>query len=188
VYKFPGANCISINDEAVHGVPGNRKLEDGDLVKLDVTLEKDGYMADAAITVPVGQVSSQAAELMACAERAFEQAMLVAQAGFRVFEIGKMVDREVRRSGFAVIRELGGHGIGRTIHETPHVPNYPDPQANQVMTEGLVITVEPIISAGSPKVFTDQDGWTLRTSDRSLSAHFEHTLVVTTGSPILLTA
>jgi methionyl aminopeptidase len=188
VYKFPGANCISINDEAVHGVPGSRKLEDGDLVKLDVTLEKDGYMADAAITVPVGEVSSQAAELMACAERAFEQAMLVAQAGFRVFEIGTMVDREVRRSGFAVIRELGGHGIGRTIHETPHVPNYPDPQANQIMTEGLVITVEPIISAGSGQVFTDKDGWTLRTSDHSLSAHFEHTLVVTTGAPVLLTA
>jgi methionyl aminopeptidase len=188
VYKFPGANCISLNDEAVHGVPGSRKLEDGDLVKLDVTLEKDGYMADAAITVPVGQVSSQAAELMACSERAFEQAMLVSQAGFRVFEIGKMVDREVRRSGFAVIRELGGHGIGRTIHETPHVPNYPDPEANQIMTDGLVITVEPIISAGSGKVFTDKDGWTLRTSDRSLSAHFEQTLVVTTGAPILLTA
>lgn len=188
VYRFPGANCISLNDEAVHGVPGSRKLEDGDLVKLDVTLEKDGYMADAAITVPVGEVSSQATELMACAERAFEEAMLVAQAGFRILEIGKMVDREVRRSGFAVIRELGGHGIGRTIHETPHVPNYPDPQANQVMTEGLVITVEPIISAGSGKVFTDKDGWTLRTSDGSLSAHFEHTLVVTTGAPILLTA
>jgi len=159
VYKFPGSNCISLNDEAVHGVPGSRKLEDGDLVKLDVTLEKDGYMADAAITVPVGQVSSQAAELMACAERAFEEAMLVARAGFRVFEIGKVVDREVRRSGFSVIRELGGHGIGRTIHEPPHVPNYPDPQANQIMTEGLVITVEPIISAGSSKVFTDKDGW-----------------------------
>jgi methionyl aminopeptidase len=188
VYKFPGSNCISLNDEAVHGVPGSRKLEDGDLVKLDVTLEKDGYMADAAITVPVGQVSSQAAELMACAERAFEEAMLVARAGFRVFEIGKVVDREVRRSGFSVIRELGGHGIGRTIHEPPHVPNYPDPQANQIMTEGLVITVEPIISAGSSKVFTDKDGWTLKTSDHSLSAHFEHTLVVRSGAPILLTA
>jgi methionyl aminopeptidase len=188
VYKFPGSNCISLNDEAVHGVPGSRKLEDGDLVKLDVTLEKDGYMADAAITVPVGQVSSQAAELMACAERAFEEAMLVARAGVRVFEIGKVVDREVRRSGFSVIRELGGHGIGRTIHEPPHVPNYPDPQANQIMTEGLVITVEPIISAGSSKVFTDKDGWTLKTSDHSLSAHFEHTLVVRSGAPILLTA
>ena len=114
--------------------------------------------------------------------------MLVARAGFRVFEIGRIVEREVRKSGFAVIRELGGHGIGRTIHELPHVPNYPDPQARQVMNEGLVITVEPIISSGTGSVFTDKDGWTVRTSDRALSAHFEHTLVVTSGSPILLTA
>ena len=188
VYQFPGANCISLNDEAVHGVPSDLKLKDGDLVKLDVTLEKDGYMADAAITVPVGSVSKQAQELIACAERAFQKAMLVARAGFRVFEIGRTVEREVRRSGFHVIRELGGHGIGRTIHEAPHVPNYPDPQARQIMKEGLVITVEPIISSGSGRVFTDKDGWTVKTSDRSLSAHFEHTLVVTSGAPILLTA
>ena len=188
VYQFPGANCISLNDEAVHGVPSERHLKDGDLVKLDVTLEKDGYMADAAITVPVGSVSKQAQELMNCAERAFQKAMLVARAGFRVFEIGRAVEREVRKSGFHVIRELGGHGIGRTIHEAPHVPNYPDPQARQIMKEGLVITVEPIISSGSGRVFTDKDGWTVKTGDRSLSAHFEHTLVVTSGAPILLTA
>jgi methionyl aminopeptidase len=188
VYKFPGASCISLNDEAVHGVPSDRQLKEGDLVKLDVTVEKDGFMADAAITVPVGQVSSRAQALTACAERAFHQAMLVARAGFRVFEIGKMVEREVRRSGFAVIRELGGHGIGRTIHELPHVPNYPDPQARQVLKEGLVITVEPIISSGSGRVFTDKDGWTVRTGDHALSAHFEHTLVITAGAPILLTA
>ncbi len=188
VYKFPGASCISLNDEAVHGVPGERKLLEGDLVKLDVTVEKDGFMADAAITVAVGRVSSQAEQLMACAERAFHKAMLVARAGFRVFEIGKMVEREVRKSGFSVVRELGGHGIGRTIHEPPHVPNYADPQAQQIMSEGLVITVEPIISSGSGRVFTDKDGWTVRTGDRSLSAHFEHTLVITAGAPILLTA
>lgn len=188
VYKFPGASCISLNDEAVHGVPSDRKLKEGDLVKLDVTVEKDGFMADAAITVPVGHVSSRAQELMACAERAFHQAMLVARAGFRVFEIGKMVEREVRKSGFAVIRELGGHGIGRTIHELPHVLNYPDPQARQVLKAGLVITVEPIISSGSGRVFTDKDGWTVRTGDHALSAHFEHTLVITAGAPILLTA
>jgi methionyl aminopeptidase len=188
VYKFPGANCISLNDEAVHGIPGERKLKEGDLVKLDVTLEKDGYMADAAITVPVGLVSPQAEKLMACAERAFQQAMLVARAGFRVFEIGKMVEREVRKSGFAVVRELGGHGIGRTIHESPHVPNYHDPHARQIMKEGLVITVEPIISTGSGEVFTDEDGWTVRTNDHALSAHFEHTLVITGGAPVLLTA
>jgi|ERR1700722_1227860 methionyl aminopeptidase len=188
VYKFPGANCISLNDEAVHGIPGQRQLKEGDLVKLDVTAEKDGYMADAAVTVPVGRVSPRAEKIMACAERAFNKAMLVARAGFRVYEIGKIVEREVRKSGFAVVRELGGHGIGRTIHEAPHVPNYPDPHARQIMKEGLVITVEPIISGGSGEVFTDEDGWTVRTTDRSLSAHFEHTLVITAEEPILLTA
>ena len=188
VYKFPGASCISLNDEAVHGVPGDRKLKEGDLVKLDVTVEKDGYMADAAVTVPVGRISKQAENLMLCAERAFHKAMLAARAGFRVFEIGRIVEREVRKSGFSVIRELGGHGIGRTIHELPHVPNYADPQARQIMNEGLVITVEPIISSGSGRVFTDKDGWTLRTGDRALSAHFEHTLVITPGAPILLTS
>lgn len=188
VYQFPGASCISLNDEAVHGIPGERVLEEGDLVKLDVTVEKDGYMADAAITVPVGRTSAQAERLKACAERSFQQALLVARAGFRIYEIGKMVEREVRRAGFAVIRELGGHGIGRTIHELPHVPNYPDPQARQIMKEGLVITIEPIIATGSGRVFTDKDGWTVRTADHSLSAHFEHTLVITSGAPILLTA
>jgi methionyl aminopeptidase len=188
VYKFPGATCISLNDEAVHGIPSDRTLKDGDLVKLDVTVEKDGFMADAAMTVPVGQISEQAGQLMACAERAFNKAMLVARSGFRVFEIGKIVEREVHKSGFSVIRELGGHGIGRTIHESPHVPNYPDPRASQIMTEGLVITVEPIISSGLGHVFTAKDGWTLRTGDQSLSAHFEHTLVITAGAPLLLTA
>jgi len=187
VYQFPGANCISLNDEAVHGIPGNRALKEGALVKLDVTVEKNGFMADAAITVPVGKVSKQAENLMACAERAFRKALLVARAGFRVLEIGKVVEREVRKSGFAVIRELGGHGIGRTIHEAPHVPNYPDPHARQVMKEGLVITIEPIITSGSGSIFTEKDGWTIRTSDRKLSAHFEHTLVITAGAPILLT-
>jgi len=188
VYEFPGASCISLNDEAVHGIPGDRRLSEGDLVKLDVTVEKDGYMADAAVTVPVGRVSRQAEQLIACAEQAFHRAMLVARAGFRIFEIGRVVDREVRRSGFSVIRELAGHGIGKTIHEPPQVPNYPDPQARQIMNEGLVITVEPIISSGSGRIVKDKDGWTLRTTDRALSAHFEHTLVITAGPPILLTA
>ena len=188
VYSFPGLNCISINEEAVHGIPGSRTLKEGDLVKLDVTVEKDGFMADAAITVPVGEVSAENQRLIACAERAFRKAMLVARAGFRVSEIGRMVEREVRRSGFSVIRELGGHGIGRTIHEEPRVPNYPAPEAQQILTEGLVITVEPIISAGSGRAMMEKDGWTVRTADRSRSAHYEHTLVITKGAPILVTA
>jgi len=188
VYHFPGVNCISVNEEAVHGIPGNRQLEGGDLVKLDVTVEKDGFMADAAITVPVGEVTDERQRLMACAERAFDKAMRVARAGFRVSEIGRAVEREVRRSGFSVIRDLGGHGIGRTIHEEPWVPNFADPEANQVLTEGLVITVEPIIAAGSGRAFVAPDKWTVVTADHRPSAHYEHTLVITKGAPMLLTA
>jgi methionyl aminopeptidase len=188
VYNFPGANCISLNEEAVHGVPGKRVLEPGDLLKLDVTIEKDGFMADAAETVAVGIVTPEAQRLMACARRAFEKAMLVARAGFRVSEIGRAVEREVRRDGFSVIRELGGHGIGRTIHEQPRVPNYPDPEARQILTEGLVIAVEPIIAAGSGRAILAEDGWTMKTADRRPAAHYEHTIVVTKGAPLLLTA
>src|ERR1700732_672138 len=188
VYRFPGVNCISLNDEAVHGIPGERAVESGDLVKLDVTIEKDGFMADAAEEGAVGEVTEENRRLVACAERAFAKAMLVARAGFRVWEIGRAVEREVRRSGFSVIRDLAGHGIGRTIHEEPRVPNYPDAQANQVLTEGLVITVEPIISAGSGRSFLAPDGWTIMTADHRPSAHYEHTLVITNGAPILLTA
>jgi len=188
VYGFPGVNCISVNDEAVHGIPGKRALQQGDLVKLDVTVEKDGFMADAAVTVPVGEVTEERQRLVECAERAFAKAMLVARAGFRVSEIGRVVEREVRRSGFSVIRDLGGHGIGRTIHEEPRVPNYADPEASQVLTEGLVITVEPIIAAGSGRSFVAHDKWTIVTADHRPSAHYEHTLVITKGAPILLTA
>ncbi len=188
VYNFPGSNCISLNEEAVHGVPGARALQSGDLLKLDVTIEKDGFMADAAETVAVGKVTPEAERLMACARRAFEKAMLVARAGFRVSEIGRAVEREVRRDGFSVIRELGGHGIGRTIHEPPRVPNYPDPEARQVLTEGLVIAVEPIIAAGSGRAILAEDGWTMKTADRRPAAHYEHTIVITRGKPLLLTA
>ena len=188
VYNFPGSNCISLNEEAVHGVPGARALVSGDLLKLDVTIEKDGFMADAAETVAVGKVTPEAERLMACARRAFEKAMLVARVGFRVSEIGRAVEREVRRDGFSVIRELGGHGIGRTIHEQPRVPNYPDPEARQVLTEGLVIAVEPIIAAGSGRAILAEDGWTMKTADRRPAAHYEHTLVITKGKPLLLTA
>ncbi|HZQ24643.1 MAG TPA: type I methionyl aminopeptidase [Terriglobales bacterium] len=188
VYQFPGGSCISLNEEAVHGIPQDRALKEGDLVKLDVTVEKDGFMADAAVTVPVGAVSREKERLIACAQRAFEKATLVARAGFRVFEIGRVVEREVRREGFSVIRDLGGHGIGRTIHEAPRVPNYADPQASDVLTEGMVITIEPIIAAGGGRAVLASDGWTVKTADRKPSAHYEHTIVITKGAPIVLTA
>jgi methionyl aminopeptidase len=184
VYGFPGVNLISVNNEVVHGIPGARKIREGDLVKLDVTMEKDGFMADAAITLGVGKISEEKSRLMACAERAFHCAMKIARAGVR----GGEIEREVRRSGFSVIRELGGHGIGRTIHEAPSVPIYHDQNAKEVLTEGLVIKVEPIIAAGSGKVFLCADGWTVETRDGGMSAHYEHTLVITHDRPILLTA
>ena len=188
VYRFPGANCISLNEEAVHGIPGDRPLRDGDLLKLDVTVEKGGFMADAAESVAVGAVSEEAERLIACSRRAFEKAMLVARAGFRVCEIGRAVEREVRRAGFSVIRELGGHGIGRTIHEEPRIPNYADPNAQQILTEGMVITVEPIIAAGSGRTLLAADGWTMKTADRRPAAHYEHTIVIRKGTPMVLTA
>jgi methionyl aminopeptidase len=188
VYGFPGAVCISVNDEIVHGVPGARRVAAGDLVKLDLTAEKDGYMADAAVTVPVPPVSEEATRLAECAERAFQRAMREARANRRVCDIGAAVETEVRRSGFSVVRELCGHGIGRTIHEDPQVPNYWDPRQRRRLTDGLVITVEPIIAAGTGRSEVAADGWTVKTADHSLAAHYEHTLVITRDAPILLTA
>jgi methionyl aminopeptidase len=188
LYGFPKTVLISVNDEVVHGIPGSRQLESGDLVKLDVTVEKDGYIADAARTVIVGSGSEQAQRLTACARAAFASALRVARAGARVNEIGRAVETEVRKRGFTVIRALTGHGVGRAIHEPPSVPNHYDPWQKDVLTDGLVLTIEPIISAGSERVREDPDGWTVRTGDGSLSAHWEHTLVVTRERPVVLTA
>ena len=188
VYGFPGHLCISVNDEAIHGIPGSREIRGRDLVKLDLVAEKDGFFADAAVTICVGEPDDTARRLVRCAESAFHQATRVARAGNRVYEIGRAVERETRRCGFQVIRSLCGHGVGRTIHEEPSVPNYHEPRARTRLTEGLVITIEPIISAGSGEGVLDRDQWTIRTADGSLSAHYEHTVVITSREPILLTA
>jgi methionyl aminopeptidase len=187
VYGFPGTACISVNDEVVHGVPGERVLQAGDLVKLDVTAEKSGFFADAAMTVRVGEVSATADALARCAENAFQKAMHVARAGYRVYEIGRAVEREVRRNGFSVLREYCGHGVGRTIHEYPTVPNYLDLNNRARLTDGLVVAIEPIIAAGGGRTVLDRDRWTVRTADHSLAAHYEHTVVITRGEPVLVT-
>lgn len=188
VYGFPGTVLLSINDEIVHGVPGPRALREGDLVTLDVTLQKDGYVADAARTVSVGPGSDLSRRLRDCAVSAFEAALGVARAGNKVNEIGRAVEREVKRCGFAVVPDLCGHGIGRTIHEAPSVPNHFVRSQRDMLTDGLVLTIEPIITAGSPRFKTDNDGWTIRTRDGSWAAHHEHTMVITNGAPMLLTA
>ena len=188
VYGFPGALCISVNEEAIHGIPGDRVVRAGDLVKLDLVAEKDGYYADAAVTVAVGEVSATAAALARCAENAFRLAAKAARVGNRVYEIGRAVERETRRCGFQVMRDLCGHGVGRTIHEAPSVPNYHDPRFRTKLTEGLVITIEPIIAAGGGIGELQSDRWTIKTADRSWSAHYEHTVAITKGEPVLLTA
>lgn len=188
VYGFPGSALISVNDEVVHGLPGPRRLNRGDVVKLDVTVEKDGYVADAARTVIVESGSDTASRLKSCARSAFRKALGVARAGRRVSEIGRVVEREVRSFGFNVVHGLDGHGIGRTIHEAPSVPNYFNPHQTDVLTDGLVLTIEPIICAGSGLAIESGDGWTIRTADGSLAAHHEHTLVITRDRPVVLTA
>jgi methionyl aminopeptidase len=180
VYGFPGDACISVNDEVVHGIPSSRALLPGDLVKLDLTAEKEGYHTDSAVTVQVPPESSSATALAQCAERAFRHALVAARAGNSTRDIGRSVEREVRRRGF--------HVIGRTIHESPSIPNFSDSRSNTRLTEGLVITIEPIIAAGAARIITGEDKWTIRTADHSLSAHYEHNLVITKGEPILLTA
>jgi methionyl aminopeptidase len=185
-YDFPGTVCLSVDDEAVHGIPGPRRLRDGQLVKLDVTAELDGFYADACRTVQVGRVKPREQRLAAAAQSALRRGLAAAHTGNNVGAIGAAVQAEVERRGFNVCAELTGHGIGRRIHEAPDVPNiaWEGPE----LTDGLVITVEPIIAAGAGEVYVDDDGWTIRTEDGSPSAHFEHTIVVTEGAPILVTA
>src|SRR6185503_14152505 len=168
VYGFPGTVLISINDEIVHGIPGARRLGRGDLVSLDVTIEKDGFIADAARSVIVGQGSKTARDLIAAAASSLKAALQVARAGNHVNEIGRAVHNEVRRRGFRVVQGLCGHGVGRTIHEEPQVPNVYDRWQRDVLTEGLVLTIEPMITAGSAQPVQSPDGWTLKTRDGSL--------------------
>lgn len=187
-YDFPGTTLISINDEVVHGIPGDRVIESGDLVTLDVTAQLDGYIADAAVSVTVPKEPALNRRLCRCANQALRAALKVARAGRPINVIGRTVEQVVNGWGFSVIPDLSGHGLGRVIHEEPNVLNFYHPKDTQPLTEGLVITIEPIICAGKGKVFESNDGWTIKTEDGSPAAHFEHSLVITRGKPIVLTA
>ena len=187
-YDFPGFNCLSVNEEIVHGVPGARVLREGDVVKLDVTLELDGYMADSAVTVVIPPVSDEARHLQRAARIAFNQGIAVARAGQSLREVGRAVEAAANREGAVVVRELTGHGIGRRIHEPPSVPNWADPEARTVLTEGLVIALEPMLTSVPVRVVEEADGWTLRTHNRVLAVHHEHTIVIRRGAPLVLTA
>jgi methionyl aminopeptidase len=188
VYGFPGAICISVGDEAVHGIPGPRRLRAGELVTLDVTAELDGFYADAAVTLPVGAVAPRLRRLMGAAQAALRRGLGAARAGAPVNAIGAAVEAEAQRRGFAVLADLTGHGIGRTIHEDPTVPNVYVRDLDVPLRDGAVITIEPILGLGSGDVREAGDGWTVLSADGSATAHVEHTIVVSAREPIVLTA
>ncbi|HTI63731.1 MAG TPA: type I methionyl aminopeptidase [Gemmatimonadaceae bacterium] len=187
-YDFPGFNCISVNDEIVHGVPGPRVLNPGDVVKIDVTAELDGYIADSAVTVIIPPVTTAAHNLTQSARAAFKRAAKVAAANVRVAELGREVEAEVERWGHAVVHEMCGHGVGRALHEPPSVPNFFSPFTPGRLAEGMVIALEPIISESRTAVIEAEDGWTLRTANGCLAAHHEHTVVVGRNGLEILTA
>ena len=185
---FPGATCISINDEAAHGIPSaTRLLCAGDLVNVDVSAELDGYWADTGASVPVGEVTPLATRLLEATRGAQRDAMDAARAGRPMRHLARAVQRRAHRSGFTVIANLCGHGVGGFLHEPPSVPFVDMPRNDTVLWEGLVLAVEPFLSTGGTMAYEGDDGWTLHTDDGSISAQFEHTMVVTNGKPLVLT-
>jgi methionyl aminopeptidase len=187
-YKFPGWTCISVNDEAAHGIPGPRVIQPGDLVNIDVSAELDGYWADMGASFVVPPADPKRVRLVEAARRAQQAAAAVVRAGRPMNLVGKAVEAEAKRAGFKVIRDLGSHGVGRHIHEEPHfIPAFFDPKEQRRFAEGTVLTIEPFLTTRAMHTKTAADGWTIRTIDGSISAQFEHTYVVTKGAPIPIT-
>ena len=187
-YGAPVHAFVSVNEDVVHGLPTTQPLKPSDVVKLDVTPNLNGFVADAALTVVVSATTKTSQRLVACAEDAFWAAMQVARAGQPLSSIGRAVERKVRQRGLHVIRELAGHGVGRAIHETPEVLNFYRPDDHTRLTEGLVLAVEPMVSLRSGRITTRADGWTIGMREGNLTAHYEHTIVITKGKPLVLTA
>jgi methionyl aminopeptidase len=185
---FTGVICTSVNEQIVHGIPGKRRLKEGEILSIDAGAIVEGWHADAAVTVPVGRVSAQAAQLISVTEEALRRAIAAAVVGKRLGDIGAAVQRFVESQGFSVVRNYVGHGIGRAMHEEPQVPNYGAPERGLQIKEGLCIAIEPMVNVGGPETRTLPDQWTVVTADGSLSAHFEHTLACTAAGPIVLTA
>ena len=184
---YPATVCVSVNDEIVHGIPGDREIADGDVVSIDLGCVYKGFVADAAVTVGVGNVSPEAGRLIGVTREALNRGIDAARAGARLGQIGAAIQTYVEGEGFSVVREYVGHGVGRQMHEDPQVPNYGDPETGPVLKEGMVIAIEPMVNAGDWRTKRDPDNWTVRTLDGSLSAHFEHTLAVRDGAAEVLT-
>jgi methionyl aminopeptidase len=189
MYRYPAATCISINEQIAHAIPGSRIIQPGDVVNVDVSAELDGYIADTGFTVVVPPAAEAAEKLLARTQAALNKAIDIITAGAPLNQIGRVVEGEARKHGYKVLRELGGHGVGRALHEYPrNIPNYFAPQLKSRMTDGMVFTVEPFFNTGTGVVVQEKDGWTLTSADKSLSAQFEHTVVVTRNKPVIVTA
>lgn len=184
---FPASVCLSLNNEVVHGIPGKRVLKEGDVVSLDIGVEKAGYYGDSAWTYLVGEDRQDARELLETTEESLMQGIAKAVSGNRLFDISHAVQTWVEARGFSVVREMVGHGIGTQMHEEPQIPNYGPPGKGPLLKAGMVFAVEPMVNQGSHEIVTLRDGWTAVTRDGSLSAHFEHTIALTEGEPELLT-
>lgn len=188
-YGFPATICASVNDEIVHGIPGPRQLREGDLISLDCGAILEGWHSDAAITVPVGEVAPELTELMRVCEESLWAGLAKARVGGRLTDVSHAVESHIRSKGqYGIVQEYTGHGIGTELHQDPQVPNYGRPGRGPRLTEGLVIAVEPMVNTGSRHTVELPDGWTVKTRDGGVSAHFEHTVAITEAGPWVLTA
>ncbi len=187
-HGYPAATCTSVNEEVVHGIPGSRALAAGDIVGIDVGVRKSGYVADAARTFAVGEVGPAKDRLMRVTESALDRGLAAVHEGVYLSDVSHEIQSVVEAGGYSVVRALAGHGVGRELHEPPEIPNYGAPGFGPILRTGMVLAVEPMVNEGGPAIETLADGWTVVTADRRLSAHFEHTIVVTTnGSDVLTT-
>lgn len=186
-FDYPGSICSSIDDEVVHGIPGNRVLKEGELLSVDVGVEKNNYFGDAAISIAIGKISDEKQKLMEVTEKSLYLGIEQAVVGNRIGDIGNAIQTYVESFGFSVVRDLCGHGVGKHLHEDPQIPNYGKRGTGALIKNGMTLAIEPMINMGSYKVFVDEDGWTVKTMDGLPSAHFEHTIAVIDGKPEILT-
>lgn len=184
---FPGSVCTSLNDEVVHGIPGQVKIQEGDIISLDVGVLKNNYYGDAATTVAVGKISNEKKKLLEVTEKSLQLGIEQAKSGNRVHDISAAVQEYVEQNGFSVVRDLCGHGVGKFLHEDPAVPNFGKRGTGAKLKKGMTLAIEPMVNAGGYEVITSPDGWTVLTADGSPSAHFEHTILILDNSPEILT-
>ena len=184
---YPATVCVSLNDEIVHGIPKDQVLQEGDVVAIDLGATYKGFVGDAAITVGVGTITAEARRLIDTTEEALRRGIEAAQPGHHVGAIGHAIQSFVEDLGYGVVREYVGHGVGRRMHEEPQVPNYGPPSRGPVLRPGMVIAIEPMVNIGDWRTKRDNDGWTVRTADGALAAHFEHTIAITPDGPVVLT-